>query len=260
MPAPNQTMAASQTPLVRLFPETQAGGFTRRDGTVEFYTRVNALLDPAMIVLDFGAGRGASFDKAKPDYRTALQLLQGKVTKVIGVDVDPVVLANPSLDQAFQIGLDCKLPLDDHCLDLVVSDWVLEHIEFPHLFAKEVTRVLKPGGWFCARTPNRWHYDYLVARMVPPQLEARLLGVVQPSRKTKDIFPKFYLMNDRRSVARYFNRTHYVDYSYYYSPEPAYLPKVSLLWRFVLGAENVAPETMKANLFIFIQKRAGDSE
>ena len=42
------------------FPEVGAGGFTSLDGTIEFYTRINALLDPAMTVLDFGAGRGAA--------------------------------------------------------------------------------------------------------------------------------------------------------------------------------------------------------
>ena len=44
--------------LVRLYPEADVGGFTRHDGFVEFYTRVNALLHDESTVLDFGAGRG----------------------------------------------------------------------------------------------------------------------------------------------------------------------------------------------------------
>jgi hypothetical protein len=37
----------------------RGGGFSRVDGSIEFYTRVNALLGPDMTVVDFGAGRGA---------------------------------------------------------------------------------------------------------------------------------------------------------------------------------------------------------
>lgn len=38
------------------FPEVGAGGFTSLDGTIEFYTRINALLASDMTVLDFGGG------------------------------------------------------------------------------------------------------------------------------------------------------------------------------------------------------------
>jgi hypothetical protein len=36
------------------FPELLAGGFSRLNTTVQFYTRLNALLTPEMAVLDFG--------------------------------------------------------------------------------------------------------------------------------------------------------------------------------------------------------------
>jgi hypothetical protein len=42
----------------RFFPETRFGGFTYVDGTVNFFTRVNALLEPGSVVLDVGCGRG----------------------------------------------------------------------------------------------------------------------------------------------------------------------------------------------------------
>lgn len=38
------------------FQEVGAGGFTSLDGTIEFYTRINALLTPDMTILDFGGG------------------------------------------------------------------------------------------------------------------------------------------------------------------------------------------------------------
>ena len=44
--------------LEGLFPEVGAGGFTRMEPRIQFYSRVRALLEPNHHVLDFGAGRG----------------------------------------------------------------------------------------------------------------------------------------------------------------------------------------------------------
>ena len=43
----------------------------------------------------------------------------------------------------------------DGRIDLVLADYVLEHIDPEHAqgVADEITRVLKPGGWLAARTP-----------------------------------------------------------------------------------------------------------
>jgi hypothetical protein len=40
------------------YPEAQFGGFAGIDGTIAFSNRVNALLTPAIVVLDLGCGRG----------------------------------------------------------------------------------------------------------------------------------------------------------------------------------------------------------
>ena len=44
--------------LEGLFPEVAAGGFTRMEPRIQFYSRVRALLVPDHHVLEFGAGRG----------------------------------------------------------------------------------------------------------------------------------------------------------------------------------------------------------
>jgi hypothetical protein len=40
--------------------EVVAGGFDRYDGSIQFYQRINALLRPDFVVMDFGAGRGVN--------------------------------------------------------------------------------------------------------------------------------------------------------------------------------------------------------
>ena len=59
------------------------------------------------------------------------------------------------LGGAFHIAdLNLKLPMRDKSFDLVVSVEGIEHLENPHLFLREVNRVLKDGGWLVLTTPN----------------------------------------------------------------------------------------------------------
>lgn len=157
---------AMESPLVKVYPEMQAGGFTRRDGTVQFYSRVNALIRPDFTVLDLGAGRGAWQD-SPVDIHRSLCSLRGKVSRIIGADVDPVVLANSGLDEAVVIAANDVLPFDDSAFDLVLSDHTLEHIDEPRAFAAEIRRVVRPGGWFCARTPYRWGSTGIATNLIP---------------------------------------------------------------------------------------------
>jgi len=48
------------------YPESRFGGFTDIDGTMVFYSRVNALIEPSFHVLDLGCGRGAHVEDPIP--------------------------------------------------------------------------------------------------------------------------------------------------------------------------------------------------
>lgn len=196
----------------------QSGTPDSRDGTITFFRRVNDLLEPSMTVLDLGAGRGRMSDQG-PSLKRDLAVLKGKVAKVIGVDVDPVVLENVMVDEAYHYD-GRRIPLDDLSVDLVVSDHTLEHIADPAAFAAEVGRVLKPGGWFCARTPHLWSVMVMGSKLVPNRLHARVLRHAQPDRQACDVFPTVYKLNTRSAVARHFPG--WTDASFTHDPEPAY--------------------------------------
>lgn len=149
------------------FPETKAGGFSRVDGTMQFFLRVQALLEPDQAILEFGAGRGHELLEDQVPARHRLRRLQGEGRTVVGVDIDPVVLSNPNLDGAHVIAVGAPLPFADSSFDIVISDHVFEHVDDPGLVASELSRVLKPGGWICARTPNKWSYIGIAVRLVP---------------------------------------------------------------------------------------------
>lgn len=165
------------------------GGFSPLDGTIEFYGRINAFLKSSFVVVDLGAGRGGWFaDGDVSDYQRSLRLLKGKVSKVIGVDVDESVLSNASTDENFVMEAG-RIPLADASVDVVIADFVLEHLGDPEGAESEVFRVLRSGGLFCARTPHALNYVCVGARLAGRR-SADVLKAAQPARQHKDTFAR----------------------------------------------------------------------
>jgi SAM-dependent methyltransferase len=206
------------------------------------------------VVLDLGAGRGRGAVDDAVDYRRQLRVLRGKCQRVIGVDVDPAVRDNPGLDDAHVIGPNARLPLHDASVDLVVSDMTFEHIDQPQYIADELSRVLRPGGWICARTPNRWGYIGVGANLIPNRWHVALLKFLQPQRKAADVFPTTYKINTKHALRRYFPTDVYEHHTYGHAPEPAYFADVELAWSVVLLLDRITPEYMAPFWLIFLHK------
>jgi SAM-dependent methyltransferase len=189
-------------------------------------------------------------------YRRNLAVLKGKAKRVIGVDVDQVILDNNFLDEAHVINGGAALPISSASIDLIVSDWTFEHIENPKFVAAELSRVLKPGGWICARTPNRWGYIGLGTNIVPNRLHTRILKRLQPGsyRDERDIFPTVYQMNTMRIICRLFPEDHFENFSYTYSSEPVYFGDLALAWRIMKILFSIVPSSLQSYLFIFLRK------
>jgi SAM-dependent methyltransferase len=154
-----------------------------------FRDRILSRLRPDSEVLDMGAGAGIV---PQMDFR-------GRAAHVCGVDLDVRVLDNPMLDEA-RVGNAGQIPYESGRFDLVFSDNVLEHLAEPLAAFREVARVLRPGGFFLFKTPNKWHYMPAVARVTPygfHQFVNRLRG-----RANLDTFPTRYRANSCRDVAR----------------------------------------------------------
>ena len=78
--------------------------------------------------------------------------MAGTVIGVIQVlknvtDIDNIVMQNPSTHKNIVMSSN-KIPLEDNTIDVIIADWVLEHIENDIEFTSEIDRVLKPGGRF----------------------------------------------------------------------------------------------------------------
>jgi SAM-dependent methyltransferase len=246
-------------PTIHFFPEIGAGGFSRVDSTIQFYERVNALIKPDFVLLDFGAGRGAGHLEDEVRYRRELCNFKGKVREVIGADVDPIVTKNPLLNRALVLDPTGSIPLPDECVHLIISDFTFEHIRDPSRTASELNRILIPGGWICVRTPNKYGYVALANQLVPESLRLHLLRFLQPSREEQDVFRTFYRLNTVGALKRHFKPAKYDYFVYSWDAEPAYHANYKSLFRLLKTIHDLTPPMLRTLLLIFLRKRAKHS-
>lgn len=67
--------------------------------------------------------------------------------------------------------------------DLVISKFVLEHVENPRLAHRNIRRLLKPGGVAVHLFPTLWEPAFVFNRLVSDSLTEALLLRIQPRRR-----------------------------------------------------------------------------
>lgn len=187
----------------------------QKNGTFIFYNWIRQHTNSQQRVLNLGAG---------PASKNPLKIFRGEVARVVGADIDPIVLVNDELDEAHVID-GTHLPFEENCFDLAFSDYVLEHVEFPEPFLKEVYRVLKPGGIFFFRTPNRYHYVSLIAQYTPHWLHALLANRARilPG-DAHEPYPTFHRLNTQKKIQTLANKVGFSQVALrYIECEPSYL-------------------------------------
>jgi len=238
----------------RFYPESNIGGFSYLDASVLFFSQIHAVLKPEHRVLDFGAGRGEHLIDDPVAYRRRLSDLRGRCAHVEGCDIDPAVLTNASLDHAEVIEPGDPLPYADDSFDIVLSRFVFEHIANPDHTARELVRVVKPGGIIAALTPNKLGYIAIISSLVPNRLHVKALKSVQPTRQSVDVFPTVYKLNTHRAIQREFGPE--VDvFTAYISSEPAYYFGSSTAFRIGKFIHKYLPDRIRPLLVVFVRKR-----
>lgn len=111
------------------------------------YRTVAAMLaerDGAGTLADIGCGTGELW-----------QALRGRFQSCVGVDA--VRYDGLPQDVDFHAAdLDARrLPLSDGSVDAAAAVEVIEHLENPRAFVRELARIVRPGGWVVVTTPNQ---------------------------------------------------------------------------------------------------------
>ena len=237
------------------YPETRFGGFTDIDGTIAFFNRINSLLDQSFTVLDLGCGRGKYADDPI-SLRRNLRILKGKVSKVIGIDVDYAARDNPFLDEFRLIQGDCW-PIDNDSINLILCDNVLEHIINPAQFFSEARRTLNDKGYLCLRTPNRWSYIGLCATCIPNRYHSKALYVVQDNRKDEDVFPTVYKCNSISRIKDMMKNHDFESVVYGYEAEPSYLSFSKTAYCLGVLHQKYVPGFLKPAIFAYGRLKKG---
>jgi SAM-dependent methyltransferase len=155
------------------------------DALAGYHEEIRRRLPANGRVLDLGCGDNRQLSR----YRTPSR-------EVWGVDfaIHPKL---HHLNWFRQLGPEGTIPFPAASFDLVSCSWVVEHVKAPALFLREVRRILRPGGWFIALTPNGQHYVTWIIRTlgllphsVTQEIVQRLYG-----RPHHDTFPPYYRLN-----------------------------------------------------------------
>jgi SAM-dependent methyltransferase len=161
------------------------------DGTTEFWNLCKSNILPGSKILEIGSG---------PSNRTSAFLAE--LGELHGVDIDPSVKANQYLVTSAVVESP-TLPYADKSIDACVSNYVLEHIEDPERHLKEVERVLKPGGVYVFRAPNKWHYVSIVANLSPHWFHELVANKMRGLPKDSHApYPTVFKLNTRKAVVR----------------------------------------------------------
>jgi SAM-dependent methyltransferase len=231
----------------RFHPESQFGGFTDMDGAVMFYARVQQLLAADATALDIGCGRGIQ-DDDPVRLRRELRILRGHCRQVIGIDIDATGTENRFIDEFRVIRPGAPWPIEPASIDLALADFVVEHVEDPHAFFGEISRVVKPGGYVCIRTINAHSYLGLASRIIPNRLHATTLRRTHGRRQEQDVFATHYRCNTRRQLAEALDRSGFDAVVYTSEDEPAYLQFSPAAYRLGLLHRRLAPRRMLVGL------------
>ena len=220
------------------------------DSTVKFYNYVNTLVDKNSIVVDFGAGRGSWLEEDSK-FKINLRTLKGKVKKVIGIDVDSIVLENKSTDN--NIVYKDTIPIEDNSVDLIIMDWVLEHINDTTKFYSEINRILKINAIICARTPNFYSYWVMCSKIIPRKMHELVIKKVQNNRKEIDVFPAFYKLNTTKDIKKTFKK--YENFIYLETPDPGYYFNNKIIYNIMKLLHKLLPKSLTSVLFVFLKKK-----
>lgn len=172
---------------------------------------------------------------------------------MIGVDVDEAVLANPALDEAHVVEVRASLPLRSSSADLVVSDFIFEHVTDPGWGDRRGRARAPTGRLAVRRTPNRWGTSASGPVRCPTACtSACSVGAPSQGRRghLPDQLPPEHPGGAEAVVPPCPVPPRGVDMD----DEPAYIGRSVLAARLTKGIFSLTPPPLRSILLVFLRK------
>lgn len=204
----------------------------------QFDAVVQQHLTAESAVLDLGCGRTGGIERFWRQARLA-----------VGVDPDRQSLAERKEGMpVLQAGGE-HLPFPDGSFDMVVSVWVLEHLEAPENVFAELARVMKPRGHFIFLTPNAMNPLVFGNRLgqVAPWLQQQLVSNVY-GRDKGDTFAVRYRANTTSRLRAIAAATGFKVGELRVIANPTYVAFNALLFKAAMLGERMLPPGLGVHL------------
>src|SRR2546423_11843354 len=195
-------------------------------------------------LLDLGCGRTGGFERVWPQARVAVGVAPYLASLVARGEGMAVLQGGGEL-----------LPFADASFDMVVSVWVLEHLETPENVFAEVARVLRPGGHFVFLTPNALNPLVLGNRVgqLAPWLQKQLVSNVY-GRDGADTFAVRYRANTSSRIREIAAATGFDVAELKVMADPTYVAFNALLFKAAMLSDRVLPAGFGVHLLGDLQK------
>ena len=92
------------------------------------------------------------------------------------VDVESHPVSHPSVRRALVASVESMEGVSSSAYDVAFANYVLEHVADLAAAAKEIRRVLKPGGAFVMTVPNPQAPEFVVSRHTKTETHQRVKG------------------------------------------------------------------------------------
>lgn len=153
---------------------------------------VKSLINSETTVLEAGCGFSNMY---REEYKLA--------KRVIGVDISAEYLnANDTIDEKIVSDLSHFPQVQDETVDIIISSWVLEHLESPEKVFSEFSRVLKKGGKVVFITPNARNYVVILNKLIPSWFRNMVAKRLANNTLVVDPMKTFYRANSVSKLKR----------------------------------------------------------
>jgi ubiquinone/menaquinone biosynthesis C-methylase UbiE len=208
-------------------------------------------LPPGAVVVDIGGGRQCAYSQWVP---------KDSGIRLVAVDISPQELAaNHDVTDRRVANVAEGLPFEDGEVDLIVSQYCLEHVDGVPRAAQHMARVLKPGGKAIHFMPCRYSTFGVAARVLPFGPLLKLLHFATPETVGKVEFDVHYDHCYPKAIDGVMRnagfqsvtvQTSHISASYFFPVFPLYL----LVWAYESLVRLVDARSLMAYMFVTAQR------